>query len=164
MRGRGKLAIAAVGAVAAVGGATGAVFAAGGGQSDQAADLAAAINERAGTSITGADVTGAYEDVLKARLDAEVAAGRLTQAQADRILERAANAPLLGPLGGRGHETHGPRRDPRAGRDAAEAQRGRPAREAGGGRHARRGRQGPGSPAPTWSQPSSRRSARPTPT
>jgi hypothetical protein len=111
MRGRTKLAAAAVGAVAVAGAATGVVAAAGGGSGDRAADLAAAINERAGTSITADDVTGAYQDLLKVRLDAEVAAGRLTQEQADEMLERAKDAPLGGPglLGGPGHGPGGPR-------------------------------------------------------
>jgi hypothetical protein len=101
MRRRTKLA-AAVGAVAAAGAAAGGVMAAGSGSGDRAADLAAAINKRAGTSITADDVTGAYQDLLKTRLDAEVAAGRLTQEQADEMLERAKDAPLGGPGHGRG--------------------------------------------------------------
>lgn len=109
MRGRTKL-VAAVGAVAAAGAAAGGVMAAGSGSGDRAADLAAAINKRAGTSITADDVTGAYQDLLKTRLDAEVTAGRLTQEQADEMLERAKDAPLGGPgLGGPGHGPRGPR-------------------------------------------------------
>ncbi len=100
MRGRTKLAAAAVGVVAAAGAATGVVAAAGNSSGDRAADLAAAINKRAGTSITADDVTGAYQDLLKARLDAEVAAGRLTQEQADDMLARAKDAPLGGPVFG----------------------------------------------------------------
>jgi len=100
MRGRTKLAAAAVGVVAAAGAATGVVAAAGNSSGDRAADLAAAINKRAGTSITADEVTGAYQDLLKARLDAEVAAGRLTQEQADDMLARAKDAPLGGPVFG----------------------------------------------------------------
>lgn len=109
MRGRTKLAAATVGVMAAAGAATGVVAAAGNGSGDPAADLAAAINKRAGTSITAADVSGAYQDLLKARLDAAVAAGRLTQAQADDMLARAKDAPFGGPgfgppgIGGPGH-------------------------------------------------------------
>jgi hypothetical protein len=104
MRGRTKLAAAAVGVVAAAGTATGVVAATGSGSGDRAADLAAAINKRAGTSITAADISGAYQDLLKARLDAAVAAGKLTQAQADDMLARAKDAPLGGPgLGDHGH-------------------------------------------------------------
>ena len=106
--GRRKIAALAAGAVAAAGIAGGAV-AATSGSNDQAGDLAAAINKRAGTSITADDVTGAYQDLLKARLDADVAAGKLTQAQADQILERAKNAPGLPGFGGPGHrDGHGP--------------------------------------------------------
>jgi hypothetical protein len=109
MRGRTKLAAAAAGVVAAAGAATGVVAAAGNGSGDRAADLAAAINKRAGTSITADDITGAYQDLLKARLDAAVAAGRLTQAQADDMLARAKNAPLGGPgFGGPGFEPRWP--------------------------------------------------------
>jgi hypothetical protein len=109
MRGRTKLAAATVGVIAAAGAATGVVAAAGNGSGDPAADLAAAINKRAGTSITAADISGAYQDLLKARLDAAVAAGKLTQAQADDMLARAKDAPLGGPgfgppgPGGPGH-------------------------------------------------------------
>ena len=100
--GRRKIAALAAGAVAAAGIAGGAV-AATSGSTDQAGDLAAAINKRAGTSITADDVTGAYKDLLKARLDADVAAGKLTQEQADQILERAQSAPGLPGFGGPGH-------------------------------------------------------------
>lgn len=110
--GRRKIAALAAGAVAAAGIAGGAV-AATSGSTDQAGDLAAAINERAGTSITADDVTGAYQDLLEARLDAEVAAGRLTQEQADQILERAKSAPGLPGLGGPGFG-HGPGGGPHA--------------------------------------------------
>lgn len=99
--GRRKIAALAAGAVAAAGIAGGAV-AATNGSADQAGDLAAAINKQAGTSITADDVTGAYQDLLKTRLDAGVAAGRLTREQADQMLERAGSAPGLPGLGGPG--------------------------------------------------------------
>jgi hypothetical protein len=109
MRGRTKLAAATAGVIAAAGAATGMVAAAGNGSGDPAADLAAAINKRAGTSITAADISGAYQDLLKTRLDAAVAAGKLTQAQADEMLARAKDAPLGGPgFGGPGFELRGP--------------------------------------------------------
>ena len=109
MRGRTKLAAATVGVIAVAGTATGVVAATGNGSGDPAGDLAAAINKRAGTSITAADISGAYQDLLKARLDAAVAAGKLTQAQADEMLARAKDAPLGGPgFGGPGFELRGP--------------------------------------------------------
>ena len=109
MRGRTKLAAATVGVIAAAGAATGVVAATGNGSGDPAAELAAAINKRAGTSITAADISGAYQDLLKARLDAAVAAGKLTQAQADDMLARAKDAPLGGPgFGGPGFGPDGP--------------------------------------------------------
>ena len=108
--GRRKIAALAAGAVAAVGIAGGAV-AATSGSTNQAGDLAAAINKRAGTSITADDVTGAYQDLLKTRLDADVAAGRLTQAQADQILARAKDALVQPGFGGPPFE-HGPGRGP----------------------------------------------------
>ncbi|WP_217921201.1 hypothetical protein [Miltoncostaea oceani] len=98
---RTKIAILAAGAVASAGIAGGAVAATSGG-GDQASDLAEAINERAGTQITADDVTGAYQDLLKERLDEAVAAGRITQAQADEMLERAKDAPGLPGFGGHG--------------------------------------------------------------
>ncbi len=106
--------VVAASAIGAAGLAAGAV-AATSGSSDDAGDLAAAINKRAGTSITANQVTGAYQDVLKKHLAEAVAAGKITQAQADQMLTRAQSAPgiplLRGPggPGGRGH--HGPRAD-----------------------------------------------------
>ena len=96
--GRRRIAVVAAGAVGAVGLTAGAI-AATGGNSNDAGDLAAAINKRAGTSITADQVQGAYLDVLKAHLADAVKAGTITQAQADRMLARAQNAPGLPPLG-----------------------------------------------------------------
>lgn len=106
--GRRKIVAVAIGAIGAAGLAAGAV-AATSGSSDDAGDLAAAINKRAGTTITADDITGAYQDVLKANLAEAVAAGRITQAQADEMLQRAQSAPGLPPLGmlGRGPGGHG---------------------------------------------------------
>ena len=101
--GRRKVAAIAAGAIAAVGITAGAV-AATGGSGEEASDLAAAINQRAGTSITADEVTGAFQDLLKDRLDEAVKAGRLTQEQADQMLARAKDAPgLPGMFGGPGH-------------------------------------------------------------
>lgn len=96
--GRRKIAALAAGAVAVAGISAGAV-AATGGSGDEASDLAAAINERAGTSITADQVEGAFQDLLKERLEEAVAAGRITQAQADEMLQRAQDAPGLPGLG-----------------------------------------------------------------
>jgi hypothetical protein len=106
--GRRRIAIIAAGAVATAGLTAGAVAATSGG-GDEAADLAGAINERAGTQITADDVEGAYLDLLSERLDEEVAAGRLTRERADAMLERAEDAPGLPGLG------HGPRHMGRGG-------------------------------------------------
>lgn len=110
--GRRKVMIVAASAVGAAGLAAGAV-AATSGSSDDAGDLAAAINKRAGTQITADDVTGAYQDVLKAHLAEAVAAGRITQAQADEMLKRAQSGPGLPMLGGPGGRDHhgGPHAD-----------------------------------------------------
>lgn len=108
--GRRKIAALAAGAVAVAGISAGAV-AATGGSSDEASDLAAAINKRAGTSITADQVEGAVQDLLKAHLDEAVKAGRITQAQADEMLKRAQDAPGLPGVGGPGHGPgfgHGP--------------------------------------------------------
>ena len=100
--GRRKVAAIAAGAIAAAGITAGAV-AATGGSGEEASDLAAAINQRAGTSITPDDVTGAFQDLLKDRLDEAVTTGRLTQEQADQMLARAKDAPgLPGMFGGHG--------------------------------------------------------------
>ena len=113
--GRRRIAIVAAGAIGAAGLATGAI-AATSGSSDDAGDLAAAINKRAGTSITADDVQGAYQDVLKAHLAEAVKAGTITQAQAEEILKRAQTMPGMSPLGAgpgvRGfRDHHGPHAD-----------------------------------------------------
>lgn len=98
--------LAAVGVL--VGGGLAGAFAATGGKDDQAGDLASALSERTGGQVTAADVRGAFTDVLEERLAEGVAAGRITQEQADRMLERAKDAPLPGMGGREGH--HGPGR------------------------------------------------------
>ena len=75
------------------GGATIGVAASGGGDSGQAKGLADALNKNEGTNLTEADVQEAMQTAFKARLDAAVKAGRLTQAQADAMLQRAQDAP-----------------------------------------------------------------------
>lgn len=103
LRNRWGVAALAAGTIAAGGLATGVGWASGGGGTS-AADFAGAINERAGTSITGDQVRAAWSDLLKERLDAEVTAGRLTQAQADEMLARAKDAPIGVPFA---HGRHG---------------------------------------------------------
>ncbi|HSJ73192.1 MAG TPA: hypothetical protein VK904_02660 [Miltoncostaeaceae bacterium] len=108
---RRRIAVAGA-AVAALGlAAGGATYAAtSGGPQEQANALAEALNANEGTSLTGQDIQDALRDVLKERLDAAVKSGKLTQEEADRILERAADGGLpLGPGGGPGFhvEFHG---------------------------------------------------------
>ena len=88
------LGILAAGALS-VGGAGAAIGVASGGTSAQGrdADLAAALNKNEGTKLTAADVRAAELDVLKTRLGDAVKAGRMTQAQADEMLQRAKDAP-----------------------------------------------------------------------
>ncbi|GEM_PF-898421 len=103
--------LAAVGVL--VGGGLAGAFAATSGQDDPAANLASALSQRTGDQISAADVKGAFTDVLKQRLQADVAAGRITQAQADEMLKRAQDSPLpgVGPHGGRGGHHRGPGMD-----------------------------------------------------
>jgi hypothetical protein len=103
LKNRWGVAALAAGTIAAGGLAAGVGWASGGGGTS-AADFAGAINERAGTSITGDQVRAAWSDLLKERLGAEVAAGRLTQAQADEMLARAKDAPIGVPFA---HGRHG---------------------------------------------------------
>jgi hypothetical protein len=110
LRTRNKIAALAATALGAGAIATGAVAASsGGGGADRAADLAAAINKQAGTSITADQVQAAMQDLLKTRLDKEVAAGRMTQAQEDAILKAAQNG--TPPPFGRLMHFRGPRAD-----------------------------------------------------
>jgi len=88
----------AAGALALGGAGTAAGFGfigGGGGPGSSAQDLADAINKRAGTSITAAQVQGAFEDLFKDRLDEAVRRGDLTRAQADRLLEGFRDLPRL---------------------------------------------------------------------
>jgi hypothetical protein len=107
---RRRIAVAGA-ALAALGlAAGGATYAAtSGGPQEDANALAEALNEREGTSLSGEDIQTALEDVLKERLDEAVAKGRLTQEEADRILERAGERGFpLGPGGPGFHvEFHG---------------------------------------------------------
>jgi hypothetical protein len=106
---RRRIAVAGA-AVAALGlAAGGATYAAtSGGPQEEANALAEALNANEGTSLTGQDVQDALKDVLKARLDEAVKSGRLTQEEADRILERAdeGGLPLRPGPGGPGLHLH----------------------------------------------------------
>jgi len=96
---RRRIAVAGA-AVAALGlAAGGATYAAtSGGPQEEADALAEALNENEGTSLTGQDIQDALKDVLKERLDAAVKSGKITQEEADQILERASERGLpLGP-------------------------------------------------------------------
>jgi hypothetical protein len=96
---RRRIAVAGA-AVAALGlAAGGATYAAtNGGPQEEANALAEALNENEGTSLTGQDIQDALKDVLKERLDAAVKSGKITQEEADRILERASERGFpLGP-------------------------------------------------------------------
>ena len=76
-----------------VGGATIGWAATSGSDKSPAAALADALNKNEGTNLTEADIRQAMEDVFKARLDAAVTAGKLTQAQADEMLKRYQSGP-----------------------------------------------------------------------
>jgi hypothetical protein len=103
MRVRTRLVALALGAVTVAGAGAGAVAATQGGS---AGGLAAALNERAGTNLTGDQVQSAMKDLMADRLAADVAAGRLTQAQADEILANAPDGPPM--FGGPGGHHGGP--------------------------------------------------------
>jgi hypothetical protein len=70
-------------------------WAASGGGADKspAAELADQLNKNEGTKLTEADIRQAMRDVMKSRLDADVAAGRITRQQADEMLKRFDEAP-----------------------------------------------------------------------
>lgn len=97
--------LAAVGMLA--GGGLAGAFAAGSGQDDRAGDLARALSTQTGEQVTASDVKAAFKDVLAGRLKEGVAAGRITQAQADQMLKRAENALLPGGRGQAGPGHHG---------------------------------------------------------
>ena len=86
------LGILAAGALA-VGGAGAAIGVTASGGTSHEADLASALNKNEGTNLTEADIQQAELDVQKARLDEAVKAGRITQAQADEMLQRMKDAP-----------------------------------------------------------------------
>jgi hypothetical protein len=113
---RNKRTVAAgAAALLAIAGGGAAVAATSGGSPQQ--DSAAVVNDAAGQlGISSAELTNALKQALENRVDAEVAAGRLTQAQGDELKARiqSGDVPLIGigPGGGR----HG---GPRPGLDAA---------------------------------------------
>lgn len=79
------LASAGVLAIAGTGAAIGVAATAGGSPSE---DFAEALSDRVGTEITAEQIEQAREDVMRDRLDQAVQEGRLTQEQADELLER----------------------------------------------------------------------------
>jgi hypothetical protein len=87
------LALLAAGAVVIGGGGAAIGVATSGGGETLDAQLADALNKNEGTHLTEADVQQARQDVFKARLDAEVTAGRMTQAQANEMLQRMKDEP-----------------------------------------------------------------------
>ena len=99
-----RIAIIAAAGLLAGGGIAGA-FAATSGGDDPSTDLAKALSQETGTQVSAAQVKAAFQDVLKQRLDKDVAAGKITQAQADQMLKQAADNPgalMRGP-GEHGH-------------------------------------------------------------
>jgi hypothetical protein len=99
-----RIAIIAAAGLLAGGGIAGA-FAATSGGDDPSNDLASALSQETGTQVSAAQVKAAFQDVLKQRLDKDVAAGKITQAQADQMLKQAADNPgslMRGP-GEHGH-------------------------------------------------------------
>ena len=87
------LALLAAGAVAIGGGGAAIGVATSGGGETLDAQMADALNKNEGTHLTEADLQQARQDVFKARLDAEVKAGRITRAQADEMLQRMKDEP-----------------------------------------------------------------------
>lgn len=100
--------LAAVGVL--VGGGIAGAVAATSGQDGQATDLANALSKETGQQVNADQVKAAFQDVMKQRLDQEVAAGRMTQAQADQILQQAQQNGGL-PGMGRGPGDHHGRMD-----------------------------------------------------
>ena len=101
MRTRNKRIAGLAAAGLLLGGGLAGAFAATSGQEDRGADLASALSKQTGGQVSAADVRAAFKDVLAQRLKEGVAAGRITQAQADEMLKRAESAPLPG-MGRRG--------------------------------------------------------------
>lgn len=80
-------AVAVVGAGAAIG------FAATGSGQDPDSELAKALSDQVGAQVTAEDIQAAREQVAKEHLDEAVAEGRITQAQADEMLQRLKEMP-----------------------------------------------------------------------
>jgi polyhydroxyalkanoate synthesis regulator phasin len=89
-RGTAGLAAAAV-AVVGAGAAIGVAATSGGG--DPQEDFAAALSDQVGAQVTVDDLQAAREQVAKERLDEAVASGRITQEEADEMLERLKEPP-----------------------------------------------------------------------
>lgn len=87
------VALLASGAVALGAGGATIGIAASGGDENHAKALADALNKNEGTKLTETDVREAMESVVKERLDEAVAAGTLTQEQANERLQHFKDAP-----------------------------------------------------------------------
>ena len=100
-----KIAVASVlGAATLGGGAIAATVSA----SNPASDLATAINKQAGTNLSADQVSAAFLDLMTTRLATDVAAGRITQAEADAMLARAKANPGFAGFGRAGFGRGGP--------------------------------------------------------
>ena len=127
LRGRAKAATLTAAAVAVVGAGTAIGVAATSGGDDPQESFASALTEQVGADVTVEDIRAAREQVVTERLDQAVADGRITQEQADQMLERlregpqdreerraareAAAQPIVEALGVTGEELHEARHD-----------------------------------------------------
>ena len=127
LRGRAKAATLTAAAVAVVGAGTAIGVAATSGGDDPQESFASALTEQVGADVTVEDIKAAREQVVTERLDQAVADGRITQEQADQMLERlregpqdreerraareAAAQPIVEALGVTGEELHEARHD-----------------------------------------------------
>ena len=127
LRGRAGAATLTAAAVAVVGAGTAIGVAATSGGDDPQESFASALTEQVGADVTVEDIQAAREQVVTERLDEAVADGRITQEQADKMLERlregpasreeheaareAAQQPIIAALGVTSEELHEARHD-----------------------------------------------------
>lgn len=93
LRGTRGMAVLAGAAIAVVGAGAAIGFAATGSGQDPDSELAEALSDRVGAQVTAEDIQAAREQVAKQHLDEAVAEGRITQEQADQMLERLKEMP-----------------------------------------------------------------------